>query len=112
MRTHPPHLNDEHMRLYEWSGAGTAHPLPKRSKRTHPWHASYAVLAALTNLLILSGCDSDVTTEQAGARVVQEPAPDATPASEAAAPVSETAPDALPAPAGEGIEPLGGERQK
>jgi len=53
-----PHLNDEHMQLYEWSGAGTGmrHTLPTGSKRDHPWHASYGVLAALTTLLILNGC--------------------------------------------------------
>ena len=112
MRTHSPHLNDEHMRLYEWSCAGRALPLPERSKRTHPGHASYAVFAVLTTLLILSGCGSGVTAEPVGAQVVQEPAPDATTASEAAAPVSETVPDALPAPAGNGIEPFAAEPQK
>ena len=51
----PQHLDDEHMRLYEWSGAGTGmrHALPFGSKRSHPWHASYGVLAVLTSLLIL-----------------------------------------------------------
>lgn len=53
------HLDDEHMRLYEWSGAGTgmATGIPERSKRTHAWHASYGVLALLTSLLTLDGCD-------------------------------------------------------
>jgi len=115
MRKSTPHLNDEHMRLYEWSGAGTHIDFPVKSKRTHPGHASYAVLAVLTNLLILSGCDSGATVEHVGAQVdqvVQEPAPDAAPPYEAAAPVSETAPDALPAQAGEGIEPLAAEPPK
>src|SRR5512143_650067 len=37
------HLDDEHMQLYEWSGAGTgmAVGLPLRSKRTHPWHGAH-----------------------------------------------------------------------
>jgi hypothetical protein len=62
------HLNDEHMRLYEWSGIGTvmACNLPTGSKRTHAWHASYGVLAVLTSLLILNGCDSQASAEQAG----------------------------------------------
>lgn len=51
------HLNDEHMQLYEWSGAGTGmpHSVPAGARRSHPWHASYAVLAVLTTLLILDG---------------------------------------------------------
>lgn len=69
----PHHLNDEHMRLYEWSGAGTGmrHALPPGSKRSHPWHASYAVLALLTSLLILTGCDSKGPAEKAGEQVDQ-----------------------------------------
>lgn len=53
------HLDDEHMRLYEWSGAGTGmpHRLPTGSKRSHAWHASYGVLAVLTSLLVLYGGD-------------------------------------------------------
>jgi hypothetical protein len=64
----PHHLNDEHMRLYEWSGAGTgmAHTLPTRSRRGHPWQASHAVLALLTSLLILNGCDSLRPAEPSG----------------------------------------------
>jgi len=54
------HLNDEHMRLYEWCGAGAVMPLaiPAKSKRTHSWHASYDVLALMTSLLILNGCEN------------------------------------------------------
>ena len=54
------YLNDEHMRLYEWSGAGTGmqHRLPTGSKRSHAGHASYGVLAVLTSLLVLSGGDA------------------------------------------------------
>ncbi|HBU28703.1 MAG TPA: hypothetical protein DEB56_02710 [Thiobacillus sp.] len=67
------HLDDEHMQLYEWSGAGTGmpHALPAGSKRSHPWHASYAVLALLTSLLILNGCDSKGPAEKAGEQVDQ-----------------------------------------
>ena len=68
------HLNDEHMRLYEWSGAGAVviePAIPVRSKRTHSWHASYDVLALLTSLLILNGCDSKGPAEQAGEQVDQ-----------------------------------------
>jgi hypothetical protein len=70
MRT-TPHLNDEHMQLYEWSGTvtGIAFSLPARSKRSHPWHASHAVLGVLTSLLILNGCDNQGPAERAGERV-------------------------------------------
>lgn len=71
----PQHLNDEHMQLYEWSGAGAGTRLlgaaPRKSKRTHAWHASYGVLALLTSLLALNGCDSKGPVEQAGDQVDQ-----------------------------------------
>jgi hypothetical protein len=65
------HLNDEHSRMYEWNGldAQTAGLLPARSKRTDTWHASYGVLAVLTSLLILNGCDTQSAAEQASAEV-------------------------------------------
>lgn len=102
MRKTPSYLKDEHMKLYEWSGAGTGivFNLPAKSKRTHPWHASYAVLASLTSLLILNGCDKQTTAEQASEQVgqavedmkpqplYQDAAPLPTPA-EAAAPAAE-----------------------
>ena len=69
------HLDDEHMRLYEWSGAGAGTTLtgasPERTKRTHAWHASYGVLALLTSLLTLNGCDNTGPAEQAGEQVDQ-----------------------------------------
>ena len=73
MRKTSQHLNDEHMRLYEWIGAGSGVflRLPAKSKRTHPWHASYAVLAVLTTLLILNGCDNTAPTGEAKAPVDQ-----------------------------------------
>lgn len=97
------YLNDEHMRLYEWSGLGTAMdgPRPVKSKRTHSWHASYSVLAVLTTLLIVNGCDKQATAEQASEQVgqaVQEPQeqpmvenPSAQLPAEAAAPAMEGA---------------------
>jgi len=74
MRKTSQHLNDEHMRLYEWSGAGPGITLnlPARSKRSHPWHASNAVLAVMTTLLILNGCDSKASS--AGATSGVDPA--------------------------------------
>jgi hypothetical protein len=59
MRKTMQHLDDEHMQLYEWSGAGagTNSGIPARSKRAHAWHASYSVLALMTSLLILNGCN-------------------------------------------------------
>jgi hypothetical protein len=95
------YLNDEHMQQYEWSGLGDgmAGPCPARSKRTHPWHASYSVLAVLTSLLILNGCDKQSSAEQASELVGQaaqeteqplfddSPTPPAYP--EAAAPAAE-----------------------
>jgi hypothetical protein len=67
------HLDDEHMRLYEWSGAGpgTVAGIPEKPKRPHPWHASYGVLALLTSLLVLNGCDRKGPAEQAGEQVDQ-----------------------------------------
>jgi len=76
MRKMPQYLNDEHMKLYEWSGAGAgiAFSLPAKSKRTHPWHASYAVLASLTSLLILNGCISKPSAEQVALKFQQSKA--------------------------------------
>jgi hypothetical protein len=71
MRKTTQHLNDEHMRLYEWSGAGVQNAIPSGSKRSHPWHASYGVLALLTSLLVLNGCDNKGPAEQAGEQVDQ-----------------------------------------
>lgn len=38
---------------------------PLKSKRSHAWHASYAVLAVLTTQLLLSGCDKQTPAEPA-----------------------------------------------
>lgn len=93
------HLDDEHMQLYEWSGAGAgiAFGMPAKSRRTHPWHASCAVLSVLTSLLILNGCNNtsaELTREQATLEAQGDEAPpgDATTAQpapgEAAAPAA------------------------
>jgi hypothetical protein len=113
MKPTTQHLNDEHLRMYEWNGldAQTASLLPARSKRTHAWHASYGVLAVLTSLLILNGCDTQSAAEQASAEVgkaaqeqplFDEAAPPPAPA-EAAAPAEESmgAPAQSREPAGE-----------
>lgn len=67
MRNIPPYLNDEHMQLYEWNGAGIGmqHDLQVRTQTRSSWHASYAVLALLTSLLVLNGCDSKRPAETA-----------------------------------------------
>ena len=84
MQKTTPHLDDEHMKLYEWSGAGAgmAFAMPARSRRTHPWHASHGVLAVLTSLLILSACDSKNPVEQASEQVVEQMKHDTSPAQE------------------------------
>lgn len=67
-----PHLDDEHMQLYEWSGTGIGETsIPAKSKRTHPWGASYAVLGVLTSLLILNGCDNPDSAEQVSEQIKQ-----------------------------------------
>lgn len=107
MKTANKHLNDEHMQMYEWSGLGAVATgtLPAGSKRTHAWHASYGVLAVLTTLLILNGCDSQTAAEQASEQVGQAAEGTADPrlfddsAPEAAAPAPEVASE--PPPLGE-----------
>lgn len=106
MKTASKHLNDEHMQMYEWSGLGTvaAGKPPAGSKRTHTWHASHGVLATLTTLLILNGCDSQTAAEQASEQIGQAAQGTADPqlfddtAPEAAAPAAE----AVNEPASEG----------
>jgi hypothetical protein len=74
------YLNDEHMRLYEWNGLGalTSGTRPASAARRPSWQASYGVLAVLTSLLILNGCDNQRAAEEASEQVgqaVQEPQP-------------------------------------
>lgn len=69
MRVQAPHLADEHMNFYEWSGSRAVR-LPVRGSRGNSrWHMSYAVLAALVSLLALGGCNNKGPAEQAGERV-------------------------------------------
>ena len=79
MQTSQKYLNDEHMRLYEWNAAGNGTVIPAKSKRSHSWQASYAVLAVLTSLLILNGCDNKAAAErdtsQAALDAMDEPRP-------------------------------------
>jgi hypothetical protein len=79
MQTTQQYLNDEHMRLYEWNAAGNGTVIPARSKRSHSWQASYAVLAVLTSLLILNGCNNKASAErdtsQAAMDAMDEPRP-------------------------------------
>lgn len=111
-----PHLNDEHMPLYEWSGTGIGISIPARSKRTHPWRASYAVLGVLTSLLVLNGCDNQGSVEQASEQIGQrmndrplydDAASQPMPEAEAGAPAA----DEAPAQPGETIEPSGEDMQ-
>lgn len=113
MKANQRHLNDEHMRLYEWSGLGTAVAvaLPERSKRTHAWHASYGVLAVLTSLLILNGCDQQraaaQASEQVGEAVQEPPAPlydQLPPPADAAAPAEPAAAAEAGIPTGEAAQ--------
>jgi len=59
------HLDDERMRFYEWSGIAGDAVLQVARKRRHPWHASPAVLALLTSLLIMQGCGNKEPAERA-----------------------------------------------
>ncbi|KVW95477.1 hypothetical protein [Thiobacillus denitrificans] len=113
-----PHLNDEHMQLYEWSGTGSGISIPAKSKRTHPWRASYAVLGVLTSLLVLNGCDNQDSAEQASEQIEQkmndqplyddDAASQPMPEAEAGGPAADEAPE----PPGEKIEPPGEDPQK
>ncbi|MBW8328924.1 MAG: hypothetical protein K0M48_07185 [Thiobacillus sp.] len=111
MHTSTHHLNDEHMRLYEWSGAVMQHAIPTGSKRTHPWHASYSVLALLTSLLILNGCDNKGQAVQDMKKEAGSLLDDTTakpgPAEEAGRTLDETREQA-----GEKIEQIGEDLQK
>lgn len=53
MESITPFLADASARRWRGTHRRSADALPQRSKRGHPWQASYAVLAVLTSLLIL-----------------------------------------------------------
>lgn len=111
MRKTMPHPDDEHTQPYEWSRTGIAGlSISAKSKRTHPWRASYSILGVLTSLLILNGCDNPGSTEQASEQIEQRlkerPLYDdaaSPPIPEAGAPAA----DETPASPGETIEPPG-----
>jgi hypothetical protein len=67
MRKTSHYLDDEHMQLYEWSGAsaGTVCGIPEKSERTFHWFAAYSILALMSSLLILNGCKTQSPAEQA-----------------------------------------------
>ena len=107
-----PHLNDEHMQMYEWSGTGIGGTaIPAKSKRTHPWRASSAVLGVLTSLLVLNGCDNQDSAEQASEQIEQRvkdgPLYDDDAASQPMPEAGAPAADEAPAQPGETIEPPG-----
>ena len=63
--THP--LDDEHMTLYEWSGAnaGTIIDLPPQTKQPGSRPVACSVLTLMGSLLVLSGCNTQSPAEQA-----------------------------------------------
>jgi len=67
MQTRNEYLNDAFQPSpLDFAGVpGAAHTAPQKSKRARTWHASYAVLAVMTSLLLVSGCDKKDTAEQA-----------------------------------------------
>lgn len=112
MPSNTQYLDDEHMRLYTWSGVGAGCVIPQKSKRTHAWHASSAVLAVLTTLLLLNGCDNKGPAEQAAQDMkangtAEDNATQAGPAQETGRALDEAREKA-----GEKIEHLGEELQK
>ena len=132
MKSTPRYLNDEHMRLYEWNGlrSGAALSPAQESKRSRAWHASAGVLAVLTTLLLLNGCDNTTTAEQQATEPVDQTAQapsdrpfyDEAPgmgtgeAAAPSAPAAETAPGTDPMgtqtpPSGETGSPAGGTTQ-
>jgi hypothetical protein len=91
MKNPTPHLADEHMNLYEWSGGVASFGLPVETRRPRRWHASYGALAALTSLLVLNGCDRQEPTGQPEEQIQQPAAvpgvpPDVTPRPETSTP--------------------------
>lgn len=69
MKTSTRHLDDEHMKLYEWQGGVMRPVTAEETRRPRRWHASYAVLALFTSLLVLGGCERQGPAEAAGERI-------------------------------------------
>jgi|GEM_PF-3579300 len=123
MKKPAPHLADEHMNLYEWSGGLASFGSSAETRRPRRWHASYGVLAVMTSLLILSGCDRQNPAETAGEPIDRSQGVGEAPAHDAAPLYDETtsppggpaeqggpmappsAPDAAPAPPPDGETP-------
>lgn len=61
-----PHLEDEHMSLYEWSGGIAPCSPPADASRPRYWLAPGGVPAVLAPLLVLTGCGKPGPTDQAG----------------------------------------------
>lgn len=64
MTSSAPHLADEHMNLYEWSGGVATFGVAAESRHPRRWHASNGTLAVLASLLILNGCASLSSAEK------------------------------------------------
>jgi outer membrane murein-binding lipoprotein Lpp len=109
-------LNDEPMQMLEWCGTLTCieQAAPAKSKRVHAWHASCSVLAALTSVLILNGCDSNDPVDQAAQEMKQEAGPLSDNAAVAPEPTQEPvgAQDDANEPASEAAGPPGDDMQK
>ncbi|HQT01213.1 MAG: hypothetical protein B7Y26_02820 [Hydrogenophilales bacterium 16-64-46] len=71
MKPIAPHLADEHMNLYEWNGGTAQFGLPAETPRAARWHLPFGVLAVLTSLLVLNGCDRQGPAEAAGEKIDQ-----------------------------------------
>ena len=74
MRKTTQYLNDEHMQLYQWcgAGAGTICDIPAPSKRSTSRLTACGVLALMGSLLILSGCNTQNPAEQANGQAAEE----------------------------------------
>lgn len=58
MKRSAPHLADEHMNLYEWSGGVAPFGATAETRRPRRSIAAHGTLAALVSLLLLTGCAS------------------------------------------------------
>lgn len=83
----PLYPNNTYLKRYPWRDA-EAEPVPQRTKRMHSWRASGAVLAILTTVLLLNGCEKKGAAEQAGAQVDEA----ARSMNDAADPINQVAP--------------------
>lgn len=108
-------LSDECMQMLEWCGTLTGiEATPAPSKRAHAWHAACGVLAVLTGMLILNGCDSKDPVDQAAQEMKQEAGPLSDNAAVASKPTQESTDtrDDANEPASEAAGPPGDDMQK